>query len=82
MLLAGGVSATYANTGDILFERADALMAVPFDAVRLEPRGQPVPVLDDVGLQPGPGSAEHQSTREPDWRPNLPHLLSLLNKTY
>jgi dipeptidyl aminopeptidase/acylaminoacyl peptidase len=57
VLIEGGVSATYVNTGHVLYVRADALMALPFDAARLEPRGQSISVLDDVGLEPGLGSA-------------------------
>jgi eukaryotic-like serine/threonine-protein kinase len=57
VLVEGGVSATYVNTGHVLYVRADALMAIPFDAARLEPRGQSISVVDDVGLEPGIGSA-------------------------
>ncbi len=48
-LLATGVPAVFAN-GHLFFPRAGTLMAQPFDASRLELRGVPVPVAQDVGI--------------------------------
>jgi len=48
-ILATGVPAVFAN-GYIFFLRAGTLMAQPFDQRRLELRGEPVPVAQDVGI--------------------------------
>jgi eukaryotic-like serine/threonine-protein kinase len=48
-ILATGVPAVFAN-GHLFFPRAGTLMAQPFDARRLELRGVPVPVAQDVGI--------------------------------
>ena len=48
-ILAGDVPTAYAN-GCIFFLRAGTLMSQPFDARRLELRGVPVPVAEDVQL--------------------------------
>jgi serine/threonine protein kinase len=48
-ILATGVPAVFAN-GHVFFPRAGTLMAQPFDARRLELRGVPVPVAQDVGV--------------------------------
>ena len=47
-LIEGGFRPQYAPTGHILFVRAGALWAVPFDAERLQTTGREVPVLDGV----------------------------------
>jgi hypothetical protein len=48
-ILATGVPAVFAN-GHLFFPRAGTLMAQPFDARRLELRGVPVPVAENVGI--------------------------------
>jgi Tol biopolymer transport system component len=48
-ILATGVPAVFAN-GHLFFPRAGTLIAQPFDARRLELRGVPVPVAQDVGI--------------------------------
>jgi Tol biopolymer transport system component len=48
-ILATGVPAVFAN-GHLLFPRAGTLMAQPFDARRLEPKGTPVPAAQDVQI--------------------------------
>jgi len=48
-ILATNVPATFAND-HLIFLRAGTLMAQPFDARRLEPRGVAVPVAQDVGI--------------------------------
>jgi serine/threonine-protein kinase len=40
--------ARYLPTGHLVFARANTLMAVPFDRVRLESRGPPVPLVEGV----------------------------------
>lgn len=49
-VLAGGYYGRYVTTGHLLFARAQSVLAVPFDAGRLETIGPAVPVLDDVKL--------------------------------
>ncbi|MFL5493193.1 MAG: protein kinase domain-containing protein [Gemmatimonadales bacterium] len=40
----------YVRTGHLLFVRSGVLLAAPFDPVRLELTGEPVPVLEDVAV--------------------------------
>jgi eukaryotic-like serine/threonine-protein kinase len=48
LLIREGGSPRYASTGHLLFTRSDKLLAVPFDAGKLETRGQPVAILDGL----------------------------------
>jgi hypothetical protein len=48
VLLTGAADARYVPTGHLLFLRRGTLWAVPFDAERLEKRGQEVPVRDRI----------------------------------
>ena len=41
------------DTGHLVFIRGGALWAVPFDTNRMEPIGNPVPVVEDVRVNPG-----------------------------
>ncbi len=56
VLVTGVNTASYARSGHILFTRAGLLYAVPFDVDRLELRGQPVPVVSNVGGDPSSGA--------------------------
>jgi hypothetical protein len=47
-LIRGGTQPGYVETGHLLYVAANALHAVRFDLGRLEPLGDPVPVVDDV----------------------------------
>src|SRR5262249_4317974 len=47
-LLQGGADARYVSSGQILYMKAGTLMSVPFDTRRLELRGSPVAILDNV----------------------------------
>jgi dipeptidyl aminopeptidase/acylaminoacyl peptidase len=47
-LLEGGTSPRYLPTGHLVFGRVASLLAVPFDADRLEVKGSPVPLLEGV----------------------------------
>ena len=47
-MLTNGADARYLPTGHLVFMRQGKLFAVPFDTDRLEVRGKPVPVLDEV----------------------------------
>ena len=53
LLLEGGTGARYVPTGHIIFSRAGALLAVPFDLERLERTGDPVTVLEGILMEPG-----------------------------
>ncbi len=49
ILAEGGSNPHYVPTGHIVFQRANSLLAMPFDLERLEVAGSSVPVLEDVG---------------------------------
>jgi Tol biopolymer transport system component len=53
VLLDGGTNPQYSPTGHIVFSRAGALLAVPFDLERLERTGDPVIVVEDILVEPG-----------------------------
>ena len=50
IIIRGGTSARYVPTGHIVYARAGALMAVPFDVSRLEVTGDPISVAEGVSL--------------------------------
>ena len=54
-LVSDAVHGRYVSTGHLLFLRSNNLMAVPLDVSRLETRGTPTPVMDDVVLRPADG---------------------------
>src|SRR5262245_9312865 len=54
-----GVSPHYATTGHLVFAQAGTLMAVPFDAKRLEIRGPAVPVVEGVLESLTSGNAQY-----------------------
>jgi serine/threonine protein kinase len=58
LVVQGGTYPHYLPTGHLVYYRAGTIMAVPFDATRLEVRGTPVPVLDGVASRATDGSAE------------------------
>ncbi len=47
-LLRDGGNAWYSPTGHLLFARRSTLLAVPFDLARLEIKGEPVPVAEEL----------------------------------
>ena len=53
MVLADGTDPKYVPTGHIVFARAYALWAMPFDLEQLTVTGEPTPVLEDVDVNPG-----------------------------
>jgi len=57
-VLRGGFYARYLPSGQLVYMREGTLFAVAFDLDRLEVRGTPVPVLDQVGYNAGTGSAQ------------------------
>ena len=58
-LIRGGSFAACTATGHLIFARAGALMAVPFDAAHWEVTGAAKPVLDDVVTYPLSGAAQY-----------------------
>jgi eukaryotic-like serine/threonine-protein kinase len=46
--LVGGTQPRYATSGHLIYAQGGTLMAVPFDAQRLEIKGTPVPVVEGV----------------------------------
>jgi serine/threonine-protein kinase len=58
VLLEGGSHARYLPTGHLVYTWEHGLMGVPFDLERLEVMGAPVPVHQDVLIQPASGSAQ------------------------
>jgi Tol biopolymer transport system component/predicted Ser/Thr protein kinase len=52
-LLPGGASPLYVASGHLLYMNKGVLFAVPFDADRLEKRGEAVPILNDVATAGG-----------------------------
>jgi len=58
ILVEGGSCARYSPTGHLIFVRANNLMAVPFDLERLEVKGDPISMLQNVGMHPFFGSAQ------------------------
>jgi serine/threonine-protein kinase len=52
-VLFSGSTPRFTTTGHLLFARDNALWAVPFDAQRLQARGEPVRVVDNVQINSG-----------------------------
>jgi len=57
-LVRGGTFGRYLPSGHLVYVNRGTLFAVPFDLERLEVRGAPVPVLDQIGYSEGDGSAQ------------------------
>ena len=59
-LIPGGISPRYLSPGYLIYAQAGNLMAVPFDPQRLEVKGTPVPVVQDVVQSPAaPAPAQY-----------------------
>jgi serine/threonine-protein kinase len=74
-LIKGGAFPRYVPTGYLVYARRSALVAVPFDAQRLEVTGAPVTVLDDVMTTAVNGRAQYSFSSKGDFayiqeRPN------------
>jgi len=54
----GGTFGRYLPSGHLIYVNRGTLFSVPFDLDRLEMRGTPSPMLDQVGYNPGNGSAQ------------------------
>ncbi|MFN7937016.1 MAG: protein kinase [Bryobacteraceae bacterium] len=57
-LVRGGSYARYVPSGHILYANGATLMAMPFDAERLEVKGQAVPILEGVMYLPSMGYSQ------------------------
>jgi Tol biopolymer transport system component len=62
-VLDGGTGASYSSTGHLVYARAGALLAAPFDAVRLAATGPPFTALEGVSHSRGTGSAHYALSR-------------------
>ena len=58
ILVERGSSPHYSSSGHLVYARAGAIVAVPFDVVELEVTGPPVTVLEGVAMNPIAGNAE------------------------
>jgi len=57
VLLTGGAYGSYVPSGHLVFAVGETIRAVPFDLDRLEVRGLPIPVVDDVAMNLTDGAA-------------------------
>src|ERR1044072_1170427 len=53
-----GYYGRYLPSGHLIFIRQGRLYAAPFDLKRMELRAAPVPVLQEIAANPGPGTAQ------------------------
>jgi len=58
LLLRGGYYGRFVPTGHLLYVHRGVLFGVKFDVSRLEVRGSPVPLLDDVASNPSTGGGQ------------------------
>ena len=65
-IIKGAVFARYVPTGYLVYARRKALLAVPFDAERLEVTGAPVTVQDNVMMSPTNGRVQFSFSRNGD----------------
>ncbi len=54
----GGYHGRYLRSGHLVYLREGTLFAAPFDVERLELVGAPVPALEGIASNPGPGGAQ------------------------
>ncbi|MDA2938462.1 protein kinase, partial [Acidobacteria bacterium AH-259-A15] len=64
ILIEGGLFARYVPTGHLVYVRSETIMAVPFDLAHLEVSGAPVPVVEDVAVDPPSGHAQFAFSAE------------------
>ncbi len=57
-LVEGAVFGRYVSTGHLLFARGQRLLAVSLDLSRLEVKGPPVVVVEDVAVEPANGNSQ------------------------
>jgi serine/threonine-protein kinase len=53
----GGYYGRYLPSGHLIYVHQGTLFAVPFDLDKMETRGTPLPILDDILANAGPGTA-------------------------
>jgi serine/threonine protein kinase/Tol biopolymer transport system component len=63
ILLRGGTFGRYVPTGHLIYINQGTLFAVPFDLEKLEVRGTPAPILEDVAYEPTVGSGQFDFSR-------------------
>jgi serine/threonine protein kinase len=63
VLIEGGSQARFVPPRHLVYARAGSLLAIPFDAKRLEVTGSPTVVVDDVLMSPSYGHAEFSVSR-------------------
>ncbi len=66
VLVQGGYYGRYLPSGHLVYIRHGALLGVRFDPDRLELRGTPVPVLDDVAANPSTGGGQFDFSTAPN----------------
>ncbi len=54
----GGSYGRYVRSGHLVYVNQTTLFAVPFDPVRLEVKGSPVPVVENIATSPAEGSGQ------------------------
>jgi eukaryotic-like serine/threonine-protein kinase len=59
ILIEGGSSARYSPSGHLIYARGGKLLAVPFDANKLQITGEPFPVVDGVFMSANTGMAAY-----------------------
>ena len=57
-LVEGAMFGRYLPTGHLVYVRSETMMAVPFDAKKLEVTGTPLPILDDLAIDPTNGTTQ------------------------
>jgi eukaryotic-like serine/threonine-protein kinase len=58
-LIQGGTQPHYASSGHLVYAQGSALMAVPFDPIRLAVKGAAVPVVENVLQGPTTGAVQY-----------------------
>jgi eukaryotic-like serine/threonine-protein kinase len=59
--LVQGIGARYAPSGHLILSRQTTLLAIPFDAARLEITGQAIPLVEDVAVERGSGGGAYMA---------------------
>ena len=64
ILVKSGTHPHYASTGHLVFLRAGTLLAVPFDLNKLEVKGTPVPVVENIVENPRVGAGQFDISKD------------------
>jgi serine/threonine-protein kinase len=65
LLVRGGYFGRYLPSGHLVYLHQGALFAAPFDLTRLEVRGTPAPVLEDIAANANQGGGQFDSSTAP-----------------